>query len=110
MAGGLSSSELAELRTAFSDLLNYEADDPTAPIDPLTYCSPADDNCLHIAAQRGNRRAVELLLKAGLDVNAQGDMGHTALHYATAADVIALLLAHGASRTIRNEFGALPEG
>ena len=108
MTSALSSSELAELQSAFADVINYDSDNPFDPIDPLTYRAPDRDTCLHIAAHRGNRRAVELLLKAGFDVNDQGDMGSTALHYAEyakAGDVVALLLAHGASRDIRNEFG-----
>jgi ankyrin repeat protein len=106
----LSPSELAELEAAFVDDLNYESEDPCDPIDPLTYCSPEKDTCLHIAAHRGNLRAVELLVKAGLDVNQQGDMGYTPLHYASTPEVIAFLLAHGASPTIENEFGRSPLG
>jgi ankyrin repeat protein len=113
MTSALSSSELAELQSAFRDMTNYDSEDPCDPIDPLTYRRPDGDTCLHIAAHRGNRRAVELLLKAGLDVDDRGDMGCTALHYAEyakARDVVALLLAYGASREIRNEFGKLPGG
>jgi ankyrin repeat protein len=103
-------SELAELRVAFADLVNYESDDPCDPIDPLTYCSPDRDNCLHIAAHRGNLRAVELLVRAGLNVNQQGDMGYTPLHYAASPEVVSFLLAHGASPSIKNEFGKSPIG
>ena len=106
----LSQPELAELKVEFADLLNYESDDPCTPIDPLTYRSPESDTCLHIAALRGNLRAVELLVKAGLDVNKQGDMGYTPLHYASTPEVIAFLLAHGASRDIKSEFGNSPVG
>jgi len=106
----LSSEELEELQATFADVLNYESEDPFAPIDPLTYCAPDQDNCLHIAAHRGNLRAVELLVKAGLDINKQGDMGYTALQYATTPEVIALLLANGASPNIENEFGTSPIG
>ena len=106
----LSPSELAELQVAFADVLNYESDDPCAPIDPLTYRAPHSDNCLHIAAHRGNLRAIELLVKAGLDINQQGDMGYTPLHRASTPEVIAFLLAHGASQSIKNEFGECPVG
>jgi len=106
----LSPPELAELRLEFADLINYESDDTCEPIDPLTYCSPDKDNCLHIAALRGNLRAVELLVKAGLNVNQQGDMGYTPLHYAATPEVVSFLLAHGASTTIENEFGKSPIG
>ena len=105
MAARLSASELEELRVAFADLLNYQADDPTTSIDPLTYSSPDNDNCLHIAAHRGDLRSVELLIRAGLDVNKPGDMGYTPLRYAKDPRVAAFLLAHGARRDVRDEFG-----
>jgi ankyrin repeat protein len=104
----LSSSESAELRTAFRDVMNYESDDPTAPIDPLTYVAPDGDTCLHMASHRGNLRAVELLVKAGVDVNRPGDMGSTPLHYAATPEVASVLIASGASLTTRDEFGRLP--
>lgn len=111
MSTKLTNDELAELRQIFRDLTNYDSEDPTEPIDPLTWREGDGDNCLHYAACWGNSRAVELLLKAGLDVNGQGDMGYTALHYARHYkhdDVAELLLEHGASEDIRNEFGKLP--
>jgi len=106
----LSSTELFELRVTFADVVNYESDDPCSPIDPITYCAPDKDTCLHIAAHRGNLRAVELLVKAGLDVNVQGDMGYTPLHYAATPEIVAFLLAHGASRDVKNEFRTSPMG
>jgi ankyrin repeat protein len=106
----LSQSELAELRAAFTDIQNYESEDPLTPIDPLTYCAPDGDTCLHIASHRGNLRAVELLLRAGLDVDKQGDMGYTALHYARTPEIVECLLAYGASPNIKSEFGKLPKG
>lgn len=111
MTTKLSESEMNELERAFEDLLNYESDDPTDKIDPITYKEPSGDTCLHIAAHRGDYRSVELLLKSGLDVNRKGEMGCTALHYAKMKgnkDIIKLLLSHGASTTIKNEFGELP--
>lgn len=110
MAEQLTAGELSELQSAFRDLLNYEADDPTAPIDPLSHVTPEGDTCLHIAALRGDVRSIDLLLKAGLDVNRQGDMGYTPLHYARTRAVVDLLLAHGASTSIKNEFGSSPVG
>lgn len=111
MSTKLTNDELAELRQIFRDLTNYDSNDPTEPIDPLTWQEADGENCLHYAARWGNSRAVELLLKAGLDVNEQGDTGYTALHYARHYkhdDVAELLLEHGASEDIRNEFGKLP--
>lgn len=104
----MKSQVVAELRRTFSDLLNYDANDPLEPIDPLTYRSPEGDTCLHIAALRGDLRSVQLLLEAGLDVNDLGDMGNTPLHYARKRgheEVVQLLLRQGANPNIRNEFG-----
>jgi ankyrin repeat protein len=99
---------LKELQEKFSDLLNDEADDPFEPINPITYHSPEGDSCLHLAAIRGDCRAIELLLDAGLDINELGDVGNTALHYAIKYqhdDVVALLIKRGAASDIKNEFG-----
>ncbi len=96
------------LEAAFRHILNYDADDPMQPVDPLTYVTPEGDSCLHIAAARGDLQAVRFLLDAGLDVNRQGDMGNTALHYAKTEEIARLLLEHGASAKVCNEFGKLP--
>ncbi len=102
---------LLELKEAFSDIINYESDDPLEPINPLTYHTPEGDSCLHLATIRGNFRAVELLLEAGLDVNQAGDMGNTPLHYAYKFghdDIVHLLIENGALTDIVNEFGDTP--
>ena len=107
----LSEKELDELRYAFRDCLNYMADDLDEPIDPLTYKQPDGDTCLHIAAQRGDVRSVELLIKAGLDVNRVGDMGCVPLHYAYmsgSSEIIDILMKNGASTEILNAFGKRP--
>ncbi|GAB3782396.1 ankyrin repeat domain-containing protein [Dyella agri] len=110
MPSPLTDAELLELKAAFADLINYESDDPEKPIEPLSYRAPDGDSCLHVASHRGNLRAVQLLVRAGLDINAPGDMGYTPLHYAATAEVIEFLLANGASPTIKNEFGSSPIG
>jgi ankyrin repeat protein len=112
MPSALSEAEIAEIRANYPDLLNYQSDDVHAPWDPLTYLDSGGDSLLHIAAMRGDARTAELLLNAGADPNAPGDMSYTPLHYAhwkRHDDVIALLLAHGARTDLRNEFGKLPE-
>ncbi|MEJ2653239.1 MAG: ankyrin repeat domain-containing protein [Gammaproteobacteria bacterium] len=111
MSTKLTQNELDLLREIFSDLINYDSEDPTEPIDPLTWHEADGDTCLHYAACRGSLRAVELLLKAGLNVDQPGDMGCTPLHYAKLYkhdEVAKLLLQYGASDKIRNEFGKLP--
>lgn len=105
MARPLTDTELRELRETFRHVTNYEDDDPFAPIDPLSYRAPDGDTCLHIASRRGDARAVQLLLEAGLDVNASGDMGSTPLHYAASPEVASLLREAGARTDVRDEFG-----
>lgn len=108
----ISAAELEELRDIIYPwhLINYESDDPCDEIDPVTYVAPDGDTCLHSAAFRGEFRAVELLVKAGLDVNQPGDMGKTPLHYADTPEIVALLLANGARTDIVNLFGRSPLG
>ena len=107
----LSPVEIAEIQKRYHFLTNYASDDPSAPIDPLTYSDSNGDHLLHIAAQNGDLRTIKLLLTAGLDIDQLGDMGCTALHYAKLnghEDIASFLLARGASTGIRNAFGCLP--
>jgi ankyrin repeat protein len=111
MPMNLTDSEIAQIQERYSYLTNYDADDPDCPIDLLTYVDSNGDHLLHIAAQRGDVATVQLLIRAGVDVNQLGDMGCTALHYARMKghdDVAALLLVNGASETLLNQFGKPP--
>jgi ankyrin repeat protein len=104
--------EAAELQSRYSYLTNYQGGDVDAPIDPLTYVDSNGDGLLHIAAQLGDAWTVELLLRARVNVDQLGDMGCTALHYASMShkeDVIRILLVNGAATNIVNDFGRLPE-
>ena len=77
----------------------------------LEYKRSGLDYLIHIAAWIGDYRAVELLLEAGMDINALGDMDYTPLHYAKEnghENIAQLLLSHGASTKLRNAFGQLP--
>lgn len=108
---GLTEEQVAELRSRYSHLINYDGDDPTAPIDPLTYRAADGDHLIHIAAFSGDLRTVEWLLDAGDDVNALGDMGETPAHNAASnlhKDVFDLLVARGADLTVESEFGQTP--
>ncbi len=104
----LTKAAARELQEKYSYLTKYEAEDPDAPIGPLTYVDSNGDALLHIAAQQGDTRTVEVLLAAGVDMNLLGDMENTALHYAQTGEMVELLLAHGASADICNEFGKPP--
>ena len=112
MSMNLTEADITDIQKKYYYLTNYESDDINKPIDPLTYVDSNGDHLLHIAAQLGDIRTIELLLKAGLDVNQTGDMGCTPLHYAKMKkreDVASLLLTHGASTSIENDFGELPK-
>lgn len=66
---------------------------------------------IHIAALRGDLSTVELLLAAGEDINAIGDMGLTAAHYAASGqhkNVFDLLMDRGADASIVDEFDQTP--
>ncbi|HEV2186270.1 MAG TPA: ankyrin repeat domain-containing protein [Stellaceae bacterium] len=111
MTRKLDGAEIEEIRQRYNHLWNWRSDGPDAPIDPLTFVDPTGDSLLHIAAWRGDRRTVELLIGAGIDINKIGDMGCTALHYAIMnghADLANFLLQQGASQDIRKHFGGLP--
>ena len=66
------------------------------------------DTPLHVMAGRNDRVAVEMLIEAGADINALGDMGETPLHVATRRESLLsmeALLFSGAKTNIKNEFG-----
>lgn len=104
----LTEKEVQEIQARYSYLTNYEAEEPDAPIDPVTYVDSNGDSLLHLAAQQGDTRTVDLLLRVGIDINQLGDMGNTALHYAKTEEMAHLLISHGASIDVYNEFGKQP--
>jgi ankyrin repeat protein len=108
----LTSDQIAALQKRYSYLINYQADDPTTPIDPLTYRDSGGDSLLHITAARGDNEAVLLLLNAGMDPNILGDMGYTPLHEAADNkhwETANILISHGARADAVNEFGNTPD-
>jgi ankyrin repeat protein len=69
------------------------------------------DTPLHIAAFEGNRHAVRLLLEAGADIHAKGDLCTSPLYCAVSAQhvqVAELLLQSGADPDAENELGYTP--
>ena len=101
-------NNIGELQARFSDLLNYDSDDISSPIDPLTWRSPEGDACLHYAAMRGDDHAIRLLIELGVDPNLRGDMNRTALHYARSNGHVTTantLVECGADDSILDEFG-----
>src|SRR5262245_26920371 len=110
MSMKLTEADVAEIRKRYYYLTNYNSEDLDQPIDPLAYKDPNGDYLLHIAAERNDVETAKLLLKACFDVNQLGDMGNTALHYARYQkneEMADLLLSHGASINIRDDFGHL---
>ncbi|QWT20484.1 ankyrin repeat domain-containing protein [Bacillus sp. NP157] len=107
----MTDEEVCEIRSRYHYLMGARGD-PGEPLDPLAYVDSTGDRLLHIAAALGDVRTVDLLLKAGQDVNARGDMGCSALHYArmyTKEDVADLLLLNGADASLIDDFGRTPD-
>lgn len=110
MSMKLTDAEISEIQHRYRHLLNYESDDPEAPIDPMTYRDSNGDHLLHIAARLGDLATVMLLTRAGVHIDLLGDMGCTPLHYAMQKkhdQVVNYLRSQGASDGIRNQFGKL---
>jgi ankyrin repeat protein len=108
----ISSKQQADrIRKKYSYLTNYSSDDPTDPIDLLSYLDSNDDALIHIAAALGDVDTVRFLLDAGIEVALTGDMGSTPLHYALsngAVEVASLLFERGAPTDIKDQFGKTP--
>ena len=69
------------------------------------------DTPLHVLAWRNDLAGMELLIAAGADVNAQGEMDETPLHIAIRQrniPMIQALLEAGARDDLRCEFGDTP--
>jgi ankyrin repeat protein len=85
---------------------------PTARLDPATLVG--SERLLPDFASSHRTMAVRALLDAGMPVDARGENGGTALHWACwkgYADLVELLLQHGASLTVEDDqFHATPRG
>lgn len=83
---------------------------PDHPEQPVTLQSRGydGDSALHVVLWQGNETAAQLLIDAGAEVNAAGEMGETPLHVAArqaSAETLARLLCAGARLDSRSEFG-----
>jgi ankyrin repeat protein len=66
------------------------------------------DMPLHVILRRKDARAAAVLIEAGADVRAAGDLGLTPLHLAVRAgmaDIVSLLVQAGANADARDAFG-----
>ena len=97
---------------ALDDLLQSTASTlfPEAPGTPVAIDSHAadGDTPLHVLVWRGDVDGMRLLLAAGADVDARGDLQETPLHVAVRrrqADAVALLLQAGANPDVPCVFG-----
>src|SRR5262245_63780427 len=71
------------------------------------------DSKLADAIEGGGRAAALELINGGVDVNASQGDGTTPLHWAAYkldADLVGVLLAHGAKADVKNDYGASPLG
>ncbi|MES2435567.1 MAG: ankyrin repeat domain-containing protein [Pseudomonadota bacterium] len=71
-----------------------------------------DDTPLHVLLWRGDTQGVRILIEAGADVNALGEMSETPLHVAVTKEnleAVRLLLAAGADCCLVSEFGKTPK-
>ncbi len=97
---------LEEVLQSVSDVL-FPADIGDAPVE-LDSRSADGDTPLHVMNWRRDYDGARLLIEAGADVNALGDMDETPLHVAVANQdpvLVRLLLDHGARDDLVSEFG-----
>ena len=102
--------------TELSDVDSFLAASPVQGTSeaPEIGRSPENERLMPDLASNHRTAAVRALLAAGMPVDARGELGATALHWSCwkgYADLVQLLLEHGASLTIRDEqFQAVPAG
>lgn len=102
------SPELESFLISVSEVLFPHLD--PHPVDVMARSSDGDTP-LHIAALRGDCRGIRMLLGAGAEVDALGDMGCTPLYFAVMEgniDAARLLLSAGADSTIVSELDFSP--
>src|SRR5687768_10735833 len=102
------SQDAQDLLQTLSDVMFPSAPDTRVKIDSVGYDG---DTALHVFAWRNDFEAVQLLLAAGADPNARGEMDETPLHIAVHqgnARMVQVMIAAGARADMRCEFGDTP--
>lgn len=96
---------LDEILQSTSDVLfPAEMGEKIVAVDSRDVCG---DTPLHVMTWRSDRHAVKLLIEAGADVNAIGDMSEAPVHIAIRKgdkEIVDVLLSAGAATDIRSEF------
>jgi ankyrin repeat protein len=101
---------LDQLLQRMSDVLFPERAGEPGPVSVHSRRSDGDMP-LHIASLEGDRHATRLLLEAGADVSAKGDMSCSPLYFAVMGqhvEVAELLLQHGSDPDAQSELGYTP--
>ena len=99
----MTQTALADFLVSCADVLLLEASDVTA-----TSVGLDGDTPLHVALWQGNMDVVSLLIEAGADVDAKGDLSQTPLHVALSQrnlEGVKTLLSAGAKTELVSEFG-----
>jgi len=123
-SGGESSPEAALPEAQVVEIVNAVDAKDLTKVSSLLQANPKlvsaeftgggpDNDCplLMIAADKGDKAMVELLLRYGANVDARNDDGEAALHYAALegyTDIAQTLLDHHADVNIKSEIGATP--
>jgi len=80
-------------------------------LDDVNQQGLLDDYPIHVAAVRGALDDLVALIAGGANVNAVGEDGNSAFHYAASfgyPDIVRLLLEHRSATNIKNMFGETP--
>lgn len=105
------SAEIRDRNWAVVKKLIESGADPNTKLAQIPDQSDPQQTLLHVAAFRGDLRAIQFLLDKGADVNAKAADGHTPLHLAAVAnhvDVIKLLLEYHADVNAADQYGDTP--
>lgn len=100
--------ELLALLRSVSDVMFPGDDQRQVTLDSHGYDG---DTPLHVFLWQGNDAAAKVLVAAGADVNAIGEMGETPLHVAARtaeSETIAAIIAVGGKVDVISEFGQTP--